>query len=98
MSQDSHDNPQTPAPEPGAMEEAAQTLLAPFRLHRPPFWMIATFLILVVLTWIPLVVSARSAEYSRVSSSASASSSSSALSGVERSQPSSVSLIPIPRA
>ena len=59
MSQDRHDNPQTPAPEPGAMEEAAQTLLAPFRLHRPPFWMIATFLILVVLTWIPLVVSAR---------------------------------------
>ena len=67
MSQDSHDNSQTPAPEPGAMEEAAQTLLAPFRLHRPPFWMIATFLILVVLTWIPLVVSARK----RVSLSAS---------------------------
>ena len=39
--------------------DAEPTLLAQLRLHRPPFWMIAIFLVLVVVTWIPLVVSAR---------------------------------------
>jgi mono/diheme cytochrome c family protein len=33
--------------------------LAELRLRRPPFWMVAAFLILIVLTWIPLVVAAR---------------------------------------
>ena len=33
--------------------------LVDLRLRRPPFWMIAIFLILVVLSWIPLVVAAR---------------------------------------
>jgi mono/diheme cytochrome c family protein len=39
--------------------DAEPNLLAQLRLHRPPFWMIAIFLVLVVVTWIPLVVSAR---------------------------------------
>jgi mono/diheme cytochrome c family protein len=33
--------------------------LEDLRLRRPPFWMIALFLILVVVSWIPLVVAAR---------------------------------------
>lgn len=32
--------------------------LADLRLRRPPFWMIALFLILVVVSWIPLVAAA----------------------------------------
>ncbi|MEO6436015.1 MAG: cytochrome c [Tepidisphaeraceae bacterium] len=56
MSQDHPDNPETPA---GTEEEILQNPLAELRLGRPPFWMIATFLVLVVLSWSPLVVSAR---------------------------------------
>lgn len=44
------------------MSEAPKKLgsLSPRELPRPPFFMIAAFLILTVLTWIPLVVIARS--------------------------------------
>jgi mono/diheme cytochrome c family protein len=56
MSQDRHDNPEKPA---GEEEALPQNPLAELRLGRPPFWMIATFLILVVVSWIPLVVAAR---------------------------------------
>lgn len=40
-------------------EEIVENPLADLRLKRPPFWMIAVFLIAVVLSWIPLVVAAR---------------------------------------
>jgi len=33
--------------------------LADLRLRRPPFWMVALFLIAVVVSWLPLVVAAR---------------------------------------
>jgi len=36
-----------------------QNPLAELRLRRPPFWLVAVFLVLVVLSWIPLVVAAR---------------------------------------
>jgi mono/diheme cytochrome c family protein len=43
-----------------AKEEIQPGSLTPRELPRPPFFMIAIFLILVVATWIPLVVIARS--------------------------------------
>ena len=42
-----------------AMEEMPRNPLADLRLRRPPFWMISAFLIFVVVSWVPLVVSAR---------------------------------------
>ena len=42
-----------------AEEEMPRNPLADLRLRRPPFWMIAAFLIFVVVSWIPLVVSAK---------------------------------------
>ncbi len=39
--------------------EAVQAELADLRLPRPPFWMIATFIVLVVVTWVPLALIAR---------------------------------------
>lgn len=40
-------------------EDMPRNPLADLRLGRPPFWMIALFLILVVASWVPLVVAAR---------------------------------------
>jgi mono/diheme cytochrome c family protein len=40
-------------------EEFNPNPLAEFRLRRPPFWLLAVFLILVVVSWLPLVVAAR---------------------------------------
>jgi mono/diheme cytochrome c family protein len=40
-------------------DDLPQNPLADLRLRRPPFWMIALFLVFVVLSWIPLVVGAR---------------------------------------
>jgi mono/diheme cytochrome c family protein len=40
-------------------EEMPRNPLADLRLRRPPFWMIAAFLIFVVISWVPLVVSAK---------------------------------------
>src|SRR6266496_3523476 len=40
-------------------QELPTNPLADLRLRRPPFWMISAFLILVVVSWIPLVVGAR---------------------------------------
>src|SRR5687767_1888326 len=40
-------------------EDFTPNPLAEFRLRRPPFWLLALFLILVVVSWIPLVVAAR---------------------------------------
>jgi mono/diheme cytochrome c family protein len=42
-----------------AEEELNQNPLADFRLKRPPFWLVAAFLILVVVSWLPLVIAAR---------------------------------------
>jgi hypothetical protein len=42
-----------------AAEEMPRNPLADLRLRRPPFWMIAAFLIFVVVSWLPLVVAAR---------------------------------------
>jgi mono/diheme cytochrome c family protein len=42
-----------------AEEEMPRNPLADLRLRRPPFWMIAAFLIFVVVSWLPLVVAAR---------------------------------------
>jgi mono/diheme cytochrome c family protein len=39
--------------------ELPRNPLAEQRLRRPPFWMISIFLILIVLSWIPLVAAAR---------------------------------------
>lgn len=43
----------------GATDDMPRNPLADLRLRRPPFWMIATFLIFVVVSWLPLVVAAR---------------------------------------
>ena len=40
-------------------EDFTPNPLAEFRLRRPPFWLLAVFLVLVVVSWIPLVVAAR---------------------------------------
>lgn len=40
-------------------DEMPRNPLADLRLRRPPFWMIAAFLIFVVVSWLPLVVAAR---------------------------------------
>jgi mono/diheme cytochrome c family protein len=42
-----------------AAEDMPRNPLADLRLRRPPFWMIAGFLIFVVVSWLPLVVAAR---------------------------------------
>src|SRR4051794_2989954 len=47
------------AQEAAAEEEMPRNPLADLRLRRPPFWMIAAFLIFVVVSWLPLVVAAR---------------------------------------
>lgn len=39
--------------------EAVQAELADLRLPKPPFWMIATLIVLVVVTWVPLALIAR---------------------------------------
>ena len=62
MSQQHDDKPDTTAAGDGngaPAEELPQNPLATLRLGRPPFWMIAMFLVLVVVSWIPLVVAAR---------------------------------------
>ena len=45
--------------EAAAAEEMPRNPLADLRLRRPPFWMIAAFLIFVVVSWVPLVVAAK---------------------------------------
>jgi mono/diheme cytochrome c family protein len=40
-------------------EDFTPNPLAEFRLRRPPFWLLAVFLILIVVSWLPLVVAAR---------------------------------------
>jgi mono/diheme cytochrome c family protein len=45
--------------EPQQEQFPPQNPLAELRLRRPPFWMIALFLILIVLSWLPLVAAAR---------------------------------------
>ena len=42
-----------------AEEEMPRNPLADLRLRRPPFWMIAAFLVFVVVSWVPLVVGAK---------------------------------------
>ena len=42
-----------------AEEGMPRNPLADLRLRRPPFWMIAAFLVFVVVSWLPLVVAAR---------------------------------------
>src|SRR5688500_9043929 len=42
-----------------AADDMPRNPLADLRLRRPPFWMIAAFLIFVVVSWLPLVVAAR---------------------------------------
>ncbi|HEX8520766.1 MAG TPA: cytochrome c [Tepidisphaeraceae bacterium] len=40
-------------------EDLRQNPLGDFRLKRPPFWLVAAFLVLIVISWLPLVVGAR---------------------------------------
>ncbi|HWP39382.1 MAG TPA: cytochrome c [Tepidisphaeraceae bacterium] len=59
----SEQTPAAPQPSPQHVAEDRRVRLGSMRrsgeLPRPPFWMVAGFLILVVATWIPLVVFAR---------------------------------------
>jgi mono/diheme cytochrome c family protein len=50
--------PEAPIESPTGLE-AVQAELADLRLPKPPFWMIALFIILVVHTWVPLALIAR---------------------------------------
>ena len=53
------DQPNAAEQQAAAEEEMPRNPLADLRLRRPPFWMIAAFLIFVVVSWIPLVVGAK---------------------------------------
>jgi mono/diheme cytochrome c family protein len=57
MSEESHD-PETNEPEYGPTYYAPVEMPIP-RLPRPPFWMIALALVMVVVTWLPLAIIAR---------------------------------------
>src|SRR5580698_10076434 len=57
MSEESHD-PETNEPEYGPTYYAPVEMPIP-RLPRPPFWMIALALVMVVITWLPLAIIAR---------------------------------------